>query len=418
MRSKWFSVGIVALGVAAVWFAVQSQRQPTPIETVPYAPVVNVVLVEQQQVAPQAIGYGVVAAQQGWQMVAQVAGEVVFKHPNLQAGFQLEQGEKVLQIDEIDYQLRFEQAKAQVIEYRAELDRKQQQKINLQTSVQLEQQHLTLLQKEVQRRQRLQSKGMGTDADLDTQRRAVLTQQVALSALKQELALWPSDVAKIEAQLANAQAEVQLAQREQEKTGWQLTQSVYVEEVSVELGQWVNVGQVLASGYQIGEMTLPVMISERDWSVLMTQGGFGNGSAKVSWQQGAYTKQLDARIRSVGQGVDSTTSMVTVTLEVLPSQGLKSDEAYSIPNKGQMVKAHIIGQASAQMVIPASALHGDKVYRLNADNQVEFVPVTPLFFLEGKVAIESRLRRGDRLIAQDVLPMVEGMRVRPEGESL
>lgn len=418
MASRWISAVVIALSVVAVWLAVQSRLQPTDIDSVAYTPVVNVVTVTEREVAPQAMGYGVVAAQQDWQMVAQVAGEVVFKHPNLQAGFQLPQGETVLQMDDLDYQLRFEQAKAQVSEYQAELMRKQQQKKNLHDSIRLEQQHLSLLEKEVQRQLRLQSKGLGVDVDLDTQRRAVLTQQGALSALQQELALWPSEVAKTEAQLANAQAQWQLAQREREKTRWQLAQPVYVEEVSVTLGQWVNAGQVLASGYQMGAMTLPVMISQQAWSVLMAQGGFQNATAQISWQQGAHTTQIDAGVRSVGQGVDTTTSMVTVTLELPLSQGVNREGISPMPTKGQMVTAQINGQPSRQMVIPASALHGDKVYRLSADNQVEFVAVTPLFSQQGWVAIDSELRRGDRLIAQDLLPVVEGMRVRPEGEAL
>lgn len=411
-KSKWLGVGLIVLGAIAVWLAVQSRSQPTPVDSQEYAPLVKVATVQQQSLAPQAVGYGVVSARQGWQMVAQISGVVTQKHPDLQAGFSLEAGELALQIDPQDYQLRYQQAKAEVEQLAAELKSSEQRRQNLNTSVQLEQQQLALLDKEVARRARLQSRGLGTDSDLDSQRRAQLSQRSVLSSLQQELALWPSEHAKIKAQWQNAQAQLQLSQRELNKTRWLLAQRVVVESVDVEQGQWVNAGQVLATGYQAGEMTLPVMIAERDAALLHASAAASphTWQADVSWRQGSQTLHLPAEVRSLSAGVDSTTSMLTATLSVPSSTSAQL-------KKGQMVKATIEGAPVSVLTVPATALRGERVYRINDQNRVEAVAVKVLFRRGNTVAVEGQLNVGERLMAQDVLPLVAGMSVRVAADS-
>ncbi len=76
------------------------------------------------------------------------------------------------------------------------------------------------------------------------------------------------------------------------------------------------------------------------------------------------------------------------------------------------LSAHITGYASAQFVVPEKALHGDRIYLMNADNKLQIESVKILFRSAEGVAIAGNIHEGEQLVLNDLIPAIPGMSLR------
>ncbi|MGF1804820.1 HlyD family secretion protein, partial [Aliivibrio sifiae] len=74
--------------------------------------IVKTISLEQQNIAPQVIGFGKIRPKFEWKAIAEVSGKVVYRHPDLNKGNILLAGTEVLRIDPLDYELKLAQAEA------------------------------------------------------------------------------------------------------------------------------------------------------------------------------------------------------------------------------------------------------------------------------------------------------------------
>jgi hypothetical protein len=85
--------------------------------------------------------------------------------------------------------------------------------------------------------------------------------------------------------------------------------------------------------------------------------------------------------------------------------------------KGMFVSAYIQGFASPQFLVPDKALHGDRIYLMNAEQQLEIVEVQVLFRTADKVAIAGDIEEGAQLVLNDLIPAIAGMSLKPMNAS-
>jgi len=65
------------------------------------------------------------------------------------------------------------------------------------------------------------------------------------------------------------------------------------------------------------------------------------------------------------------------------------------------------------MVIPRTALHGDKVYTVDNGTRLAMKPVKVAFSQGNFVAVTAGLSPGEKVIVSDVIPSVEGLLLNP-----
>ena len=76
------------------------------------ARLVDTVSLEQQLIAPLAVGFGKVVPKVEWKAIAEVTGQIVYRHSDLEKGQVIPAGTVVLKVDPLDYELKLIQAEA------------------------------------------------------------------------------------------------------------------------------------------------------------------------------------------------------------------------------------------------------------------------------------------------------------------
>src|SRR6056297_1577882 len=139
----------VGVGLAA-WLIAGSEppaRTPQEVRSV----TATIQTVEPQDIRPVVRGYGTVRPAQSWQAVAEVAGAITYRHPDLEPGKIIPAGTRVLEIDPTRYDLAVAQAKADLAALRAERAQLDTEAENTQRLLTIEQDRQVLAESELER---------------------------------------------------------------------------------------------------------------------------------------------------------------------------------------------------------------------------------------------------------------------------
>jgi multidrug efflux pump subunit AcrA (membrane-fusion protein) len=135
-------------------------------------------------------------------------------------------------------------------------------------------------------------------------------------------------------------------------------------------------------------------------------------TANVELSSGRFDAKWEAKVARISETVDPNQATIGVILEI--DQNYRAFQPNSLPPlvNGMFVKARIEGEASAQWVIPESALHGDKIYLLGQDNKLTILPIEIVYRRNNQVVVTGDIKSNDRLILNDLLPAINGMQLR------
>jgi len=84
---------------------------------------------------------------------------------------------------------------------------------------------------------------------------------------------------------------------------------------------------------------------------------------------------------------------------------------------GMFVEIHSFGAKTPQLAVPDQAIHNGQVYLINAKQRLELRAVETLFSSDGWTAIKSGLKQGDRIVVNDLIPVIEGVLLAPQTAS-
>ncbi|PQJ83455.1 efflux RND transporter periplasmic adaptor subunit [Aliivibrio sifiae] len=387
--------------------------------------IVKTLSLEQQNIAPQVIGFGKIRPKFEWKAIAEVSGKVVYRHPDLNKGNVLLAGTEVLRIDPLDYELKLAQAEADLGSSETQLAKVDLEEKNIRNTLKIEKNRLSISKKELNRKVNLQKKGLTSQSDLDQQNQSYLAQQKVVQDIQNQILLLPDERKVAQAMVKVNQAKLKEAQRSLDKTSIVLPTDVRISEVNIEADQVVNLQQEMFIAHGIQTMEMEAQVSIHDMQTLAqsfhvflpNEQGMPNIDslplqAIVQLSSGRFNAQWKAQVERISETVDPNQATVGVILEI--QQDYKMLKPSSLPPlvNGMFVKALIEGEASPQWVIPESALHGDKIYLLNQDNQLTILPVKIVFRRDNQVVISGGINEGDLLILNDLLPAINGMQLR------
>ncbi|MGF1902183.1 efflux RND transporter periplasmic adaptor subunit [Aliivibrio sifiae] len=425
INKKFLFFPVVAVGVI-ILITITKLRPSVEVKPLEdRSKIVKTISLEQQNIAPQVIGFGKIRPKFEWKAIAEVSGKVVYRHPDLNKGNILLAGTEVLRIDPLDYELKLAQAEADLGSSQTQLAKVDLEEKNIRNTLKIEKNRLTISKKELNRKVNLQKKGLTSQSDLDQQNQSYLAQQKVVQDIQNQILLLPDERKVAQAMVKVNQAKLKEAQRSLDKTSIILPTDVRISEVNIEADQVVNLQQEMFVAHGIKIMEMEAQVSIHDMQTLAqsfrvfqsNEQGMPNIDslplqAIVQLSSGRFNAQWQAQVKRISETVDPNQATVGVILEI--QQDYKMLKPTSVPPlvNGMFVKAIIEGEASPQWVIPESALHGDKIYLLDENSQLTILPVKIVYRRDNKVVISGVLNQGDLLILNDLLPAINGMQLR------
>ncbi len=422
----------LAVGIGLLVFAVKSQKD-LPVEPVAErARLVDVVTLEKTPIAPTVIGYGQLTPKSEWKAISEVTGQVLFRHPDLEKGKILEAGTEVLRIDPIDYQLKLAQAEADLSTSKTNLKKLTLENANLKETIKIEESRLVLSEKELSRKQNLVSRGLASQSDVDAQQQSYLSQQKLVQEMRNTLTLFPEEKSAAEAAVRVSEANVKQAKILLDKTIISLPTTMRIAQVEIERNQVVNMQQSMFTGHSIATLEVEAQLSIHDLQTLATTVGakeiptynnvlpaLDKMSATVTLSSGQLVAEYPARVARLSDSVDVNQATVGVILEIEQDLSDNASQAKPVLVNGMFVMAKITGAEQELLHIPERALHGDRVYVMDEQDTLDIRQVRVLYRQQQQVIIEGDIAEGDRLVVNDLLPAIEGMKLKAsQGASL
>ena len=389
------------------------------------ARLVDTVSLEQQLIAPLAVGFGKVVPKVEWKAIAEVTGQIVYRHPDLEKGQVISAGTVVLKVDPLDYELKLIQAEADLKSSQTSLAKLNQEEDNLNQTLKIEKNRLVISNKELQRKQDLRKKGLTSQSDVDLQQQSVLSQQKLVLDIANQITVMPDDKRVAEAVIKVNVSKVKEAQRSLDKTIITLPRSMRIAQVDIEQNQVVNLQQEMIVAHGINIMEVEAQLSIHDMQTLASSftqfprdaAGIPTPyeapiKASIQLNSGSLNLSWPAKVARISETVDENQATAGIILEIGQDySALQPSSATPLVN-GMFVKAEIEGLANLSWVVPERALHGDKVYLMNDSQRLQVVNVEVLYRRDNQVVVDGELHAGDKLILNDVLPAIEGMLIK------
>jgi len=368
-------IALGALGLRSLTASkpqLETRKPPAPI------PMVRTIKVKTGPQSVHIIGEGTVRPLREINVVPQVGGKLVYVSPALVNGGEFSQGDTLLRIDPVDYQLAVTLAKAKVKDS--------------ESALKLAEEEAAAAQEEW----RLLHAG---NPKANRNPPPLVAKEPQLAAAQ----------AKLEAD----RADLRRALLDLERTELKAPFDSRVSQENVDVGQYVSPGQALASLYstEAAEIVVPLEDEDAFWFHVpgFTPGNSPGSSAKVLARlAGRERTWPGAVVRTEGK-LDERTRMINVVVRVEKPYAKKPP----LP-VGLFVTVEIEGRTLPDgTVIPRSALHQDDVvWVVDNDDRLHFREVDVARVQGDDVMIEDGLKDGEMVVMTPLEAVTDGMSVR------
>ena len=418
-RQFLISAGLAVLALAAgfgVSHGLTLLKQP-PVLREPVERVYNVEVFDVENLTLREIvrGLGTSEAEREVVLSAQVAGEITELHPHLKVGSKVhavnhddtsQPGDLLVRIDPKSYEAKVTQGQTQLSEDRAELKRIQQDEENL------DRLHTTISadfddsKREYEKAQLLRKQGINTDSDLRRAQMELRQHEKMVVQSKNDKDLLPVRRELIQRRIESHEAALKLAEIDLQRTSIRPPFDGLVSTVQVEVGQYLRVGEPIATitDQKVVEIPLPVTLDdyakllpdvmERQYPV-----------AELAENEGA-TPRWKGHVIRMSPKADEHTRTAIAYVQVDNSQQVSP----LLP--GTFVQARIEGPVLKQVkVVPRDTVLDGKAF-VEKDGVIEERTVKIARTLHSFAIIESGLEAGDRLVLTNLDVVFNGAKVR------
>lgn len=372
------TLAFVALGALGLRTLTATKPNLTKRQRHIPVPVVRAITVRTARQSVHIVGEGTVRPLREISIVPQVSGNVVYTAPALVNGGEFQQGETLLRIDPVDYELAVTLAESKVKDAESNLSLVKEDAVAARHEWRL-------------------LHADGPDATREP----------------------PPLVAK-EPQLAAAQARLEADRADLRKAVLNVERTVLqapfdgrISEKNVDIGQYVSLGQTLASLYSIETVEIVIPLEDDALSWFHVPGftpGDGPGAravvrAHIAGQERSWSGEV---IRAQGK-LDERTRMIDIVVRVHKPYATKPPLA-----PGLFATVDIEGRTLTNaQTIPRSALHqGDVAWVVDHDGLLHFRKVKVARVHGNEAIIESGLKDGEVVAISPFEAPTDGMSVR------
>ncbi len=425
----------IAVGAALLVLFVANRQAPERQEARASATPVRVIEVRPLAFRLEARGHGVARPAETWQAVANVAGRVVERHPDLESGTLLPKGTLLLALDPSRYELAIAEAEAELASLAGELAQIEAEEKNTRRLLGLEQQALALAEQELSRIERLAASGSVSGSRRDEQRRNTLGQRQAVASLENSLALLPARREVLEAQRERAAVRLAQAHVDLDDTRFEAPYDLRLGEVSVEMHQFVASGQRLFLAESLAaaevEAHIPIAMMRRLLAAVMPEAPLGEAldltegldlaerldfsavTAELSLV-GAEGVGWTGELVRVASGLDPTTRTVRAVVRVdHPYRDARPPDRPPLQRDMYVRTRLTAASPQPRLAIPASAVHQGEVWRVDAEQRLARREVSVAFTQRDLAVIEAGLEPGERVVVDDLPAAIVGMALDP-----
>ena len=386
---------------------------------------VRVLTVERTSVVPRAIGYGVVTPGRVWMVVPEVAGRVVEKNPQLQAGALLEKGTLLLRVDPQPYELAIIETQALIAKIEADLAELAMRAENTKSTLEIERRSLLASERELERKQQLVADNIVAQSDVDQEESRYFQQLVRVGDLENALKLVPSEREALDANKRANEAKLEITRLDLLHTTIVAPFHCRIVSVDFEQAQYVGVGQVLAEahGVALAEIVAHVPVSTLRHLIADLPGGpelmadMLTGAvmdrlkleAVVRLRSGDFAPEWPARFARISGTLDPKTRTLGVVVAVDDPYELIEPGSRPPLVKDMYCEVELRGAPRADRVlIPRLAVHAGVVY-VAQENRLRRREVAVEFTLGDFAVLTGGLEQDELLIVSDPIPAIEGM---------
>lgn len=423
----------VIIAALAVYWAVGQRQPPVTVDPTEQARNVRTITVEPVALVPRVSGFGTVEPANRWDAIVQVAGEIVYVHPDLKRGKILPEGTEIIRISASDYELAIAQANANISQVDAQLAELDLNEQNVRATLEIERQSLEIRERELERRQQLAESGTISATALDQDTRDTLAARKRVQELENTLALIPAQRRALEEQKKLNELERRQAELNLERTRISLPFDARIAEVNAEVTQFAQAGTrlVTADGIATSEVEAQIPIAQFGALARAAMPGNEPGTAvsvsdiqriidsvdfdvRILLNADAITVEWPAEFSRISDTIDLKTRSVGVI--VTATDTWKSAVPGERPplSKGLFVEVELRAEALPdRIVVPRTAVHGGRVYLADQADRLKIVPVEAGLSQRGFVVIQEGLQPGDRVVVSDLRPAIDGMLLRP-----
>lgn len=380
------AIVIVGMGIALAAIFIMLKKPPQRKEQAAQAPLVEVVQLRSKDIPMVVQGYGTVKPKVEVDIIPEVAGKVVYIHPELLVGGLIHANQTILRIDPRDYELAVRQAEAAVADAGVILETEQ-------------------AEAQVARTEWRQ---LHPDTEPTS-----------------PLVLREPQIRKAKAMLDSSEAQLAIAKLRLERTSLSLPFDALITTENVDLGQYVVMGQSLAKAYGTGsvEIEVPLKDSELAWFDVFKNSIFANGDRSVAKGTpaeviadfaGAEHTWKGYVVRTVGQ-VDRTSRMISVVVEVQEPFSVLNSRPPLLP--GVFVKVLIQGNTLRNAVaVPRDAIReGNQMWVVNG-NRLGIRPLKIVRVDKNYAYVVSDVPDEVNVVISSLNAVVDGMEVRTEAD--
>lgn len=418
-------LALAGLGVLA--FIVSRSPPPERNPLAERATAVRVIVAQRQAVAPLLTGYGLVTPARTFEAIAEVGGIADFVNPSLERGAIMTAGDVLLRLSPADFSLAIAQARANIRAAEARLAELAVSEDNLKAALAIENDTLVLKSTDLERAESLFAGGTASQATRDAARAAYLAQRQKTLTVESSLALLPTQRAAQLEQIAVHQASLEAATLNLARTELVLPFAARVASVSAEARQFVRAGQVIAQfdGIEAAEVDVQLSVADLlellqatqpDLAALATDPSAMTEIirelgvlANVQLRVGTGVLEWPAKVERIADAIDQKTGMIGVIVRVETAYtGAKAGSRPPL-TKGMFVAVTLSAPPVTGFLVPRSALRDGRLMLADADDRLQFVPVSTRM-LQGELAlVDAGLEPGARVVVSTPSPVMSGM---------
>lgn len=377
---------VVLFGIVVAVVLVKTRKPPARVDVPVLSPLVSTIKVDSQDSALTVSGYGTVEPRVEVRIVPQVSGNVVEVGDSFKAGGYVGAGTLLFQIDKRDYELAVQQARALVAEAKVKLEIEQ------------------------------------SEAQVAVQEWQQLNPGKEPSS---KLVFREPQIKQAKAALESAKAKLQIAELNLDRTSVSLPVDAKIIDETVDLGQYVVVGQSVGSAYGVDvmEIEVPLEDDELKWfyiplnSVQSGEGNYENfadATVNANFAGKSYSWRGKV-VRTTGQ-IDRKSRMISVIVQVRDAVNPDSGKPPLLP--GAFTEVFIEGKVLEDVfILPRSAVHNDNEVWIADGNSLRIEDVDVARFDKEYAYITSGISAGQEIITTPLEVVTEGMSIRVESES-
>jgi RND family efflux transporter MFP subunit len=372
---------VTSIAVVAVLVVLQKGKGAERKPDVEQGILVDAITAEVSSLNFTVTSQGTVRPRTETSLVSEVSGKIVSVNPDFVAGGFFRKGDVLLEIDPSDYLTGLKRAEAA-----------------------LASRHAKLADETARSEQALKDwKNLGKQGE------------------PSDLGLRLPQLEDAKANVSAAEADVQKAKRDLERTRITLPYDGLVRQKAVDIGQYVTPGTRLATTFAIDTAEVRLPLSQSDLNFLhlpseteINAAGKSYPPVVLSAQNGARVDQWQARIIRTEGVVDEASRVIYAVAQIVDPYAVLGKSSQKELKIGTFVEAEIQGLVAENVVVlPRFVLRADNtVLALDEEDRLKVLPVEVLRAEPKEVYISSGIEDGTRVITTTLDAPLPGIQMK------